>query len=145
MRNLAGNKDCDSFIVAELREAGIEIVQGERSTNEVPASVTGRLNGLTFTRGWYYWRVAGKVPIDIARELYQNPIGKTDVRVAGHCGCPPPDEWVNWYWADGREVLTTKTKLEFERLVQQKLMSERESSLIMFSTTIPLRSVRKAT
>jgi hypothetical protein len=29
------------------------------------------------------------------------------VRVAGHCACPPPDEWKIWIY-DGKEVVPTK-------------------------------------
>jgi hypothetical protein len=37
--------------------------------------------------------VNGEVPLNLAQKLYQNPIGRKDVRVSGHCGCPPPEEW----------------------------------------------------
>ena len=46
-----------------------------------------------FTRGWYYWRVSGFIPLPIAEILYEDPVGRKDVRVAGHCGCPPPRDW----------------------------------------------------
>lgn len=100
MKNLAGNSGCDPHIVAELQAAGIDLVHHTSPLKqEVPASVTGRLtkNGkpvFEFTRAWYYWVVGGRVPLDVARELYANPIGATDVRVVGHCGCPPPEDWV---------------------------------------------------
>lgn len=91
MDNLAGKQDCDTTIRSELERCGITIVEGERSTNEVPASLTGILGCFTFWRAWYYWVVNGNVPIDIALELYADPVGKTDVRVDGHCGCPEPE------------------------------------------------------
>jgi hypothetical protein len=47
-----------------------------------------------FCRAWYYWVVIGLVPLYVANELYENPIGKKDVRVSGHCGCPSPIEWI---------------------------------------------------
>lgn len=94
MENLAGRKDCDLQIRKELKEAGIELVcHPEPPRNEVPASVTGKLGEFTFTRAWYYWMVDGDIPLNVAEEMYANPIGKKDVRVAGHCGCPPPREW----------------------------------------------------
>ena len=31
--------------------------------------------------------------IKIDEKLYENPIGKKDIRVAGDCGCPQPKEW----------------------------------------------------
>ncbi len=94
MKNLAGNTSCDLVILEELRQAGIEIVSHPKPLrNEVPASITGKLGSFTFTRAWYYWMVKGDVPLGVARKMYKNPIGQRDVRVAGHCGCPPPEEW----------------------------------------------------
>ena len=118
MKNLAGNRDCDKIIVVELCRAGIEIVQGKRSNTEVPASVTGRLGGFTFHRAWYYWVVLGNMPLPIAEELYRDEVGKTDIRVEGHCGCPPPAEWVTWLDDDGKELIPLATKPEWD---EQKL------------------------
>jgi len=95
MINLAGNKDCDQTIIRELVEAGIDLVfHTRRSTNEVPASVSGELDEgrFVFKRGWRYWIVEGRVPIKVARKMYADELRK-DVRVAGHGGSPPPDEW----------------------------------------------------
>lgn len=100
MKNLAGKSDCDVYILLELGQAGVEIVEHEeRLDREVRASITGQLtkNGevkFTFTRAWYYWIVTGEVPLEVAREMYYgNKVGQKDVRVAGHCGCPPPENW----------------------------------------------------
>lgn len=103
MINLAGNKDCDVAIEWELTRCKIEVVRGERSDRrEVPASITGKLGPFTFWRAWYYWVVNGPMPLEAARELYADPVGKTDVRVAGNCGCPAPEPpWVEYYDADG--------------------------------------------
>ena len=39
------------------------------------------------------------MPLDIARKLYADPIGVTDIRVGGDCGCPAPEghciTWIN--------------------------------------------------
>ena len=93
MQNLAGNKECDVYIEQELERCEIESVRVERGHTEVPYTITGKLGSLVFTRGWYYWMISGKVPIAIANELYADPVGKEDIRVRGHCGCPPPDGW----------------------------------------------------
>lgn len=99
MKNLAGDMDCDEVIRKELEEARIEIVQHPKQLqNEVPATLTGQLahkGGIkfTFVRAWYYWVVHGEVPLKVAQKMYADPMGKKDVRVAGHCGCPPPEEW----------------------------------------------------
>lgn len=95
MINLAGVQNCDETIKQELRSAGIDLVFHEKRTNnEVPYSVTGELKcgRFVFTRAWYYWVVQGKVPLDTARLMYADESRK-DVRVAGDCGSPPPDEW----------------------------------------------------
>lgn len=100
MNNLAGNKECDKDIEQELKEAGIIRIRHDKPIDhpEVKASTTGTLvkdGEITFKffRAWCYWVVSGSVPLDVARILYSTDIGKKDVRVAGHCGCPPPEEW----------------------------------------------------
>lgn len=95
--NLAGVGDCDIDIVTELQTAGIDIVprsKGPLLHSEVPYHVFGRLGSVTFVRAWYYWVVSGVgMPLWAAEELYADPIGAKDVRVVGHCGCPPPKDW----------------------------------------------------
>lgn len=64
----------------------------------------------------YYWVVQGDVPLDIALKLYAEPIGKTDVRINGHCGCPPPEApWVEWKIPHGKRVLNIRNMSEYER------------------------------
>lgn len=102
MRNLAGDKECDRCIRAELDEAGIERVKlSERLKREVAASIVGKLGPFLFERAWYYWVVKGPVPLVVADEMYAHPVGNKDVRVAGHCGCPPPSEWAHYFDGDG--------------------------------------------
>lgn len=94
MINLAGvESNCQ--ITKELNQAGIPIVAHEEMLNTEPiTNLSGQLGSFTFTRAWYYWIVGGLVPLETAKKLYQNPIGRKDIRVAGHCGCPPPEEWI---------------------------------------------------
>ncbi|KKM02273.1 hypothetical protein LCGC14_1786030, partial [marine sediment metagenome] len=109
MRNLAGVEDCDVTIREELEKAGIDIYSiGEPGRSEVPYTLYGGLGGklldeegqafmdrhgvavdtikkfvsFTFERAWYYWVVSGYVPLNIAVEMYENPNGKKDIRVA---------------------------------------------------------------
>lgn len=84
-------------IKQELKEAGITIINHSNlvECSEVPTTITGKYKGITFTRAWYYWMVNGRIPLATAQKLYDDPIGKEDVRVTGHCGCPPPDEWAS--------------------------------------------------
>lgn len=119
MRNLAGDEKCDIHIANELRRCGImsEAYEPEDGRlGEVPSRLRGHLGPFNFRRAWYYWVVTGPTPLHIASELYANEIGKTDIRVAGHCGCPPPEEpWVTWISTDGREVIPTKQKEEWDK------------------------------
>ena len=106
MRNLAGGKDSDIYCAAELTAAGIGIEVVDTPYGEPQARVVGRLGGVKFHRAWYYWVAKGKVPRDVARRLYADPIGQRDVRVAGHCGRPPPEPpWVEWFDGEERVVL----------------------------------------
>lgn len=112
MKNLAGDIKCDSQIAVELQKAGIEIVRHDQPLHqEVPAMLTGQLMSggtvlFAFTRAWYYWVVKGFVPLRIAIRLYYNdPIGRTDIRVDGNCSCPPPTEDVYTYHIDTQEGL----------------------------------------
>ena len=94
MVNLAGIKDCDLYIKDELIKARIEIVEGEKSSGEVQSIYTGKLGEFIFYRAWSYWIVKGQVPLNVANEMYNDPLGKGHVRVAGNCLCPPPINWV---------------------------------------------------
>jgi len=112
MINLAGNKECDGYIRVELTKAFIPIVEVERDPvhYEVPFTLMGKLGDFEFRRLWYYWSVKGPVTLAAAQEMYANPNGVRDVRVAGHCGCPAPEEWacngiVNSYHIDTQEGL----------------------------------------
>jgi hypothetical protein len=106
MRNLAGDPKCDSSIIDELQAAGVERVKGEKTGREVDASVSGKLGSFTFRRAWYYWVVEGPTPLHVAEEMYKNPIGRTEVRCGGHCGCPAPADYgVAHYDAAGKMLL----------------------------------------
>ncbi len=121
MKNLAGDENCDTDIVEELKNCGIEIVRLENKTNsEVPFTITGKLGSLTFERAWYYWVVTGKVPLSVAEELYANPIGKKVIRVQGHCGCPAPTgSYVEWFTDDDKPIASLADKADFEKWATQ--------------------------
>lgn len=105
MENLAGRGWVDSKISKELSEAKVgAVVHDFPLGTEVKTSVTGKLGNFEFTRAWYYWAVKGEVPIKVAQELYEDPIGRKDVRVVGHCACPSPEEWVEHYDANGMRL-----------------------------------------
>lgn len=95
-------EDCDRFILHELARSGIKPLEIERTTGEVPYSFVGTLGDIRFTRAWRYWMVKCKIPLAVAEALYADPVGKGDVRVAGHAGAPSPKEWV--VYLDERDI-----------------------------------------
>lgn len=132
MKNLAGVEDCDEHIRKELTEAGITIVDASEHKGEVPYRFIGVLgmqdfnemehsvicqydptriyaesSSFSFRRAWYYWVVVGYVPLYVAEELYNDPVGKKDVRVEGHCACPPPEEWATKHKICGHRVINS--------------------------------------
>lgn len=118
MKNLAGDPDADRYIKQELEMAKIELVRGKCAKGEVPATITGVLGEFTFARAWYYWVVKGPLPLEMALKLYENPIGKVEVRVAGHCGCPPPEKpWITWKDKEGNTLIEMKEKKQFDEFI----------------------------
>jgi hypothetical protein len=142
MRNLAGDKHSDAWCALELREAGIDMVLVDEPYGEPRTRVTGTLGGITFRRAWCYWIAQGCVPLDVAQRLYADPIGRTDVRVAGHCGCPPPEEWAKWF--DGDEAVCIdpdgSQERECRRLVQRSKLLRAEDVPRFAATTDGLQA-----
>lgn len=127
MINLAGRPDADAEIRRELERARLEIVELDRTKLEVSATLAGKFGPWTFTRAWYYWVAAAPdgqgIPIELARELYKDPVGKTDVRVGGHCGCPAPDEYGATYLdAEGRLLMSEKDRETMEHFIKHDLV-----------------------
>jgi hypothetical protein len=120
MINLAGNQNCDGVIEQELKRSGIEIIQRDaRFDSEVPASIFGKLGPFIFTRAWHYWIVEGWTPLNVAEELYKDAVGRTDIRVAGHCGCPPPEKpWIVWKTTGNHAVLSISAEIKFINLIK---------------------------
>jgi hypothetical protein len=122
MENLAGNPGADRYVRRELARARVPAVEGGADGGgEVPATVTGRLGGFSFRRAWYYWVVTGPVPLEVAERLYEDPVGQTDVRAGGHCGCPHPSQQAEWIAPDGRRVVPTE---EREKMLEMSRHSQ---------------------
>lgn len=121
MKNLAGVETCDEAIRAELFIAEIpgELVIPDPVHHEVPFSYIGRLGPFKLWRAWYYWVVEGRVPLDAANEMYAHEYGRRDVRVAGHCGCPSPDEWSHGGFVDGYHIDTQAGLCLFARTIRK--------------------------
>lgn len=107
--NLAGRKEeADAYIKAELEMAGIDIIHEPNNACETDVSYTGKLGEFTFKRAWRYWMVSGFMPYEYAVEMYNDPIGKKDVRVAGHCGCPHPEGYIEYFSPQGKKYAEIK-------------------------------------
>ena len=133
MKNLAGVPECDDYIRVELEKARIAVVPCELTRNEVPYRLTGQLGSFTFRRAWYYWVANGPMPLELAQELYDDPIGKTDIRVAGHCGCPAPEGWVTYLTPDGYELVKESERPDFERCFKDTMVELMEKQKLRFS------------
>jgi len=128
MINLAGRKDCDEHIERELRHARILIVKGEPTQGEVKTTLSGKLNGFTFERAWYYYVVKGVMPLELALALWEDPLGKDDIRVGGHCGCPSPLEYgATFLDANGLQLYEDKDGSQakkYDGLIERGLLPE---------------------
>jgi len=126
MINLAGNKDCDTVIIKELRRAGIELVNVELGNTEVPFTIVGKFDNFLFKRAWTYWIVEGEVPLDIAKRLYADPIGKPYIRADGHCGRVSPES-VCKYFLNGKQLISDpdgKEKEKFEYFINKGIFNK---------------------
>ncbi len=119
MRNLAGQQECDEYIKDELERARIPVEHAPAHRNEVPYTLMGRLGEIAFSRAWTYWVADGMVPLEIAEELYDDPVGKTDIRVAGHAGAPPPAEWARWVTPGGAEVSPADQEADYRAFYER--------------------------
>jgi len=116
MKNLAGVIECDRTIMEELRRSMIPSVPYDGKLGEVPSRLRGILGPFVFWRAWYYWVVKGPMPLAIAQELYEDPVGRADVRVNGFAGGIVPDaKAAKWFMDDGTQVAATKDQSEYEK------------------------------
>lgn len=116
--NLAGHPEATKIVTSELIRCGIEPIAVIEPIDEPRATVYGvffcELGKFKFERAWYYYRADGLVPVELARLLYADPVGRADIRVNGHCGCPPPEGWaLRWILPDGRHVASTESGRTF--------------------------------
>jgi len=117
--NLAGSIASDAYVKLELDLAGIPAEKSEKY-GEPGTCFKGRLGEYTFERAWRYWMVSGPVPLDKAKIMYADEEGKSSVRVAGHCGCPPPEEWAHDGFVDSYHIDTWQGLKLFVDTVMKK-------------------------
>lgn len=135
MNNLAGSNKASKEVASELELAGIPaITNNDGWRNEVSTNVQGLLGGFHFSRAWKYWVVSGNVPLVVAQKLYENDLGKKDIRVAGHCGCPPPENpWLLWQTADGKKLVSSGEEDEFDLFIKSGYLDPSVKDGIIFA------------
>ena len=128
MQNLARATDANDYqrtqveqtVLRELKRCRIPAIE-QLAQGEVPYKHVGKLGDFMFERAWYYWVVYGPVPLYVAKELYEDVVGVTDIRVSGHCGCPPPElPWIHCYDEQGRKL--TKLKDAQEQATEEAML-----------------------
>lgn len=101
-KNLASRRDDsiernDKQICIELKRVGLNVVPWDCGTSEVRTNNCGALGPSRFHRAWTYWMFSGRVPLEMAKRIYKHPVGFSDIRVGGHCGCIAPEgNYVEW-------------------------------------------------
>ena len=56
--------------------------------------VTTVCGPFTASKAWAYWVVTGPVPLEVARELFADALGRKVVRVGGYAGNIDPQAWL---------------------------------------------------
>jgi hypothetical protein len=113
MQNLAGDRACTQTIVTELERARIDIIYVDQLSGEVPSRLRGRLGPIVFSRGGRYWIADGPVPLAVAVEIYEHPIGRRFVRVGG-IGGPPEGTQIAWFTRDGAGIHPTGQAAKYQ-------------------------------
>lgn len=127
-------------IRTELQRAGLSTIMSEL---EVWGDIYSFGEKLEIRRRHAYWAVDGKVPLPPARSLYRDPVGKTDIRVAGHCTAPPPeDPWVSYFAPDGRQVISVDERPAFQRLALHGLVHPDFGSRHIFADEVDTDEIR---
>lgn len=91
MKNLIGCEDSDAQIIRELKAAKIEIVRVSGITGGEPVSLLiGKLGTIIFDRGCAAWYVKVNVPLDVVKEIYEDPASKEGLSIGGG---PPGELW----------------------------------------------------
>jgi hypothetical protein len=137
--NLAGSDKSDAHIAVELCKAGA-VIQMTEQYGEARASLMGIVGAFTLRRAWYYWVAEGPMPLDLARAMYDHQVGRTDVRVAGHCMRPHPDSWARHYTPSGALIILDndgKQERKFRQFVERGELKDDDGEGFVFAREIP--------
>lgn len=116
-KNLAG-QDGNKTIREELTRCRIRIIESENQIQgEVETNLYGKLLGFTFKRLWCYYLVDCLLPIEIARELYKNPVATTDIRATGNACAKHPDNYVTYFNKEGKKLQNISSLHEWDKVI----------------------------
>lgn len=107
-----GSPESQEMIREELRAVGIQplFLNGESGP-----IIGGILPGFDLTRACDKWVVKGNIPLAVAMELWENPIGKEGILIHGDSN--DPREEAVWLTSDGRMLMPVEHKTGFIKLM----------------------------
>jgi hypothetical protein len=118
----------DRRLIRELTRCGVQVLPG--------SPIVGTLRGFTFRFHNYYWVVDGRMPLDVAMRLYAHPVGKTDIRSGGHCGCLSPEKYgADYFDSEGNQLYSDpegKEAKSMAGLMQRGLLPADSAAHIRF-------------
>lgn len=104
----------DRAIVRALGRAQMEVFRLDQPSGDPPSRLRGKLGPIEIARGPSCWIADGPLPLAVASALYQHPIGRREIRIAGRADPPPPEApWIVWYTAHGERVYPVHLQARF--------------------------------
>lgn len=90
----------------------------------------------------YYWIIRGKIPLALAKELYELDV-KKEIRVAGDCTAPKPElPWITYYCPKTKKQLISIKKLEEGINLANKSSDTFKNSVLKYlSTFLPVEDI----
>lgn len=69
----------------------------------------------------YYFIVKGDTPLEVAKQLYNHPVGKTDIRVNGNCTRPAPEGFEVKYYdkQTGKQVVSKNQEEPLDKIIKE--------------------------
>lgn len=103
LQNLKGDPNVDFFTRQELERCGIPVEETDPSESEIHCSLMGRLGDFEIIRRADAYEVRGKVPIEVAEKIFDDPVGD---EIWANCfsGGTPPQHVAAWLTPDNQEA-----------------------------------------